>query len=70
MAGSLVPAKFNRTSCGQVHELSQSHCRGNLEGTFFMITFILHSSCFCEIWEVFVSWTTYDYLYYAPNLAC
>ena len=37
---------------------------------FFMITFILHSSCFCEIWELFVSWTTYDYLYYAPNLAC
>ena len=29
----------NRTSCAQVHELPQSHCGDNQEGTlFFMIT--------------------------------
>ena len=32
---SLVPAMCNRTSCAQVHELPQSHCGDNLEGTLF-----------------------------------
>ena len=31
--GSLVPAMCNRTSCAQVHELQQSHCGDNREGT-------------------------------------
>ena len=26
---------FNRTSCAQVHELPQSHCGDNREGTLF-----------------------------------
>ena len=26
---------INRTSCGQVHELPQSHCGDNREGTLF-----------------------------------
>ena len=33
--GSLVPAMCNRTSCAQVHELPQSHCGDNREGTLF-----------------------------------
>ena len=33
--GSLVPAMSNRTSCAQVHELPQSHCGDNREGTLF-----------------------------------
>ena len=33
--GSLVPAMCNRPSCAQVHELSQSHCGDNQEGTLF-----------------------------------
>ena len=32
--------------------------------------YISYSSCFCEIWALCVSWITYDYLYYAPYLAC
>ena len=31
----LVPAMWNRTSCAQVHELPQSHCGDNREGTLF-----------------------------------
>ena len=27
--------RFNRTSCAQVHELPQSHCGDNREGTLF-----------------------------------
>ena len=30
---------------------------------FFMITYILRSSCFCEIWAHCVSWIAYDHLY-------
>ena len=30
----------------------------------------IRSSSFCEIWALFVSWITYDHLYYAPCLAC
>ena len=33
--GSLVPTMCNRTSCAQVHELPQSHCGDNREGTLF-----------------------------------
>ena len=33
--GSLVPTICNRTSCAQVHELPQSHCGDNREGTLF-----------------------------------
>ena len=33
--GSLVPALCDRTSCAQVHELLQSHCGDNREGTLF-----------------------------------
>ena len=33
--GSLVPAMCNRTLGAQVHELSQSHCGYNREGTLF-----------------------------------
>ena len=32
---SLVPAMCNHTSCAQVHELRQSHCGDNREGTLF-----------------------------------
>ena len=35
IAGSLVPPMCNRTSCAQVHELPQSHCGDNREGTLF-----------------------------------
>ena len=35
-----------------------------------MITYILCSSCFCEIWALCVSWITYDHLYYALCFAC
>ena len=39
------------SSCAQVNELPQSHCGDNREGTYivFMITYILHPSCFSEI---------------------
>ena len=33
--GSLLPAMFNCASCAQVHELPQSHCGDNWEGTLF-----------------------------------
>ena len=33
--GSLVPAMCNCMSCVQVHELLQSHCGDNQEGTLF-----------------------------------
>ena len=33
---SLVPAMCNRTSCAQVHELPQTHCGGNQEGTLLL----------------------------------
>ena len=33
--GSLVPAMCNHTSCAQLHELSQSHCGDEWEGTLF-----------------------------------
>ena len=36
------------------HELPQSHCRDNREGTLFS----------------WLLWNTYDHLYYAPCLAC
>ena len=45
----------NRTSCAQVHEPG-----GHI---VFMITYILCSSCFCEIWALCVSWITCDHLY-------
>ena len=35
ISDSLVPAMCNRTSCAQVHELPQSHCGDNREGTLF-----------------------------------
>ena len=37
-----------------------------------MITYILCSLCFCEIWALCVVnlWITYDHLYFAPCLAC
>ena len=35
ISGSLVPAMCNRTSCAQVHELPQSDCGDNREGTLF-----------------------------------
>ena len=31
----LVPAMCNRTSCAQLHELPQSHCGDDWEGTLF-----------------------------------
>ena len=33
--GSLIPAMCNRISCAQVHELPQSYCGDNQEGTLF-----------------------------------
>ena len=33
--GSLVTAMCNHTSCAQVHELPQSHCGDNRDGTLF-----------------------------------
>ena len=35
LLGSLVPAMCNRTSCAQVHELTQSHCSDKREDTLF-----------------------------------
>ena len=33
-----------------------------------MIAYILHPSCFYEIWALCLSWITCDHLYYAPCL--
>ena len=35
LVGLLVRAMCNHTSCAQVHELPQSHCGDNREGTLF-----------------------------------
>ena len=35
MYGFIMCPSVNRTSCAQVHELPQSHCGGNREGTLF-----------------------------------
>ena len=35
-----------------------------------MIACISYPSCLNEIWALYVSWITYDYLYHAPCLAC
>ena len=35
-----------------------------------MIAYILRSTCFCEIWALWVSWITYNQLYYALCLVC
>ena len=35
-----------------------------------MIVYILHSSCFWEIWGLYKLWIFYDQLYHAPCLAC
>ena len=32
---TMCPPGDNRTSCAQVHELPQSHCGDNREGTLF-----------------------------------
>ena len=51
--------------CAQVHEVPQSHCGHNREGTLFSVLhkYILHPSCFFEIWALCVSWVTPDHLY-------
>ena len=41
--GSLVLAMCNRTSCAQVHELSQSHCGINRKGTLFSWSHIYYA---------------------------
>ena len=33
--GHMMYGSTNRTSCAQVHELPQSHCGDNREGTLF-----------------------------------
>ena len=33
--GHMMYGYINRTSCAQVHELPQSHCGDNREGTLF-----------------------------------
>ena len=38
-------------------------CMSCHKAIVFMITYILCSSCFCEIWALCVSWITYDHLY-------
>ena len=35
MYGYIMMYGYNRTSCAQVHELPQSHCDDNREGTLF-----------------------------------
>ena len=35
---------------------------------FHDYTYILHPSCFCEIWALYVSWITYDHLYDHINI--
>ena len=35
LLGSLVRAMYSRTWCAQVHELPQTHCGDNWEGTLF-----------------------------------
>ena len=46
--GSLVPAMCNHTSCGQVHELPQSHCSDNWEGRKACNTFTKRA--YTKIW--------------------
>ena len=41
----------------------KAHC-------FHDCIYILPPSYFCEIWTLFVSWITYDNLYYARYFAC
>ena len=48
----------SRLSCAQVHELPKSYCGDNREGIVFMITYILCSSCLCEISALCILFTT------------
>ena len=64
--GSLVPAVSNRTSCAHVHELPQSHCGDNWEGTLFSWLNIYYTHLASVKFEHCVSWSTYDHLYYTP----
>ena len=62
-------SKSNNTSCTQVHDLPQSHCGDNQERIVFMITYILHPFCFCEIWAFCASCVLWGMLLYlwTPN---
>ena len=69
--GSLVLAMCNRTSSAQMHELPQSRCGDNREGTFFSWLHItLRSSSSGRFSVLCVLWITYDHLYYTPCFAC
>ena len=51
--------------CAQVHEIPQSHCDDNREGTLFLQFHILRLSClscFFETRALCVSWITHIYL--------
>ena len=53
--------------CAGVHELPQSHCGDNRGGHIvFMITYILGSSYFCEIWAL-CSYNTVSTNYFCPE---
>ena len=48
----------------------RAHCFHDCVYTYNMYIYLLHPSCFCEIWALWVSWITYDHLYYALCIAC
>ena len=68
VAPRLSPRWLCGNSCTWAHDV-RLHITGTNETYIFMITYISCSSCFCEIWAVFVSWVTYDHLYYAACLS-
>ena len=58
--GSLVPEIYNRPSCTQVHELRQSYCGGNREGTLFPWLHIFYAHI--ALWNL-STWCVVDYLW-------
>ena len=50
------------SSCAQVHELPQSHCGNNREGTLFLWLHIYYACLASVRFEHCLSWVTYDQL--------
>ena len=61
LLGLLVPAMCNLTSCAQAHELPQSHCGDNREGTMFSWLHIYYVHLVTVRFDIYI--TTYLYLY-------
>ena len=65
--GSLVPAVCNRTSFAQVHEVLQSHCGDNREGTLFAWLHMYIHVCmyiyYIYIYIYYIIYVLYIYIY-------